>query len=104
MLSIPAGSLEYVQVAVTANVNNAAYNPTSDQVEFAFPATSDTPTTWYSGAWETTPAPATGAWTAQCLIGPGGTATLTAGTYAVWLRITDNPERPVRQVGLLQIT
>lgn len=104
MQSIPATSLEYVFVSVTATVNSAAYNPTVDSVQFAFPATGGQPATWYAGSWDSNPLPGTSTYTAKCLVGPGGTVQLTQGSYDVWVKITDNPEIPVRQVGLLGIT
>ncbi len=104
MQSIPAASLEYVLVSVTANVNGAPYNPTVDSVQFAFPPAGSAPTTWYAGSWDSNPVPGTSTYTAKCLVGPGGTTQLVAGSYAVYVKITDNPEIPVRQAGLLAIT
>lgn len=97
-------SLEYVRVPVSATVNGAAINPTADTVKMAFlsgastqPQVSD----WKSASWDSVSA--NGTYFAQCLVGPGGATTLSAGTYYVWIQITDNPEVPVRQVGVLQV-
>ena len=97
-------SLEYVRVPVTATANGNAVNPTGDTVKMAFlqgvstqPQVSD----WQTASWDTPTG--TGTYFAQCLVGPSGTITLTAGTWYVWIQITDNPEIPVRQVGVLQV-
>lgn len=104
MQSIDSLSREYVLAAVTATNAGAPYNPTADVVEFAFTAQGAKPTTWYTGSWDTTPIPGTSSYNARCLIGPGGTTTLTVGKWVVWLRITDSPEVPVRKTGLLTVT
>ncbi|WP_157875966.1 hypothetical protein [Peterkaempfera griseoplana] len=104
MQSIPAASREYVLVSVTATVEAAPYDPTGDLVEFSFPGPGADPVTWVPGSWDTHPVPGTSTFTARCLVGPGGDVTLAQGRYAVWVRITDNPEVPVRQAGLLAIT
>src|SRR5690348_7696566 len=105
MISISSLSTEYIQVEVTATVNGSSpYNPTGDQVQMAF-VTSGDPVSgdWHSGAWQTISSSAGPVYLAQCLVGSGGVA-LAAGTYNVWLKITDSPEIPVRQIGLLQVT
>ena len=106
MLTISAVSRQYVQAAVTGTVQGSPYNPTADPVKFAFIVGPDNPTSgqWVSGSWDGTTARPDGSYRAQCLIGPGGTTTLTAGTYTMWIQITDNPEIPVINVGLLTIT
>lgn len=105
--SLSAASLEYVQAFVTATVQGAPYNPTSDAVAFAFiaPGTSPVGAQWYSGSWDSTSANSgTNSYIAQCLVGPGGTVQLAAGSYQVWVQITDNPEVPVIPAYLLTIT
>lgn len=104
VLTISSLSTEYVQVPVAATAAGVAINPTTDVVQFAFMATGSPGTTdWKLGSWQTI-APNT--YLAQCLVGPGsGGVPLTAGTtYSIWIKVTDNPEVPVRQVGLLKIT
>ena len=88
---------EYLRFPVSAVVNGAVRNPTSDTVQFAFPATGVAPTVWFSGSWETTTA---GTYIARVLVGPAsGVVTLVAGTdYDVWVKITDSPEVPVRKL------
>ncbi|RCH70454.1 hypothetical protein DT019_02915 [Streptomyces sp. SDr-06] len=102
-----AASLQYVQASVIATVGGNPLNPTGDVVQFAFLTGSGTPTgpDWKAGSWDgTQPRPPGNAYLAQCLVGPGGTVTLTPGTYTIWIKIMDSPEIPVINVGLLTIT
>jgi hypothetical protein len=93
-------STEYVQVDVTAD--GGVYDPTAGPVAMAFvvsgnPGSGD----WNTGSWDV---PTTGGYVAQCLVGPGsGGVALAPGTYVIWLKVTDNPEVPVRAVGLLVV-
>lgn len=96
-------STELVQIKVAVTVNGAPYNPSSDVVAMAFMPSGTNPTTsdWKTGSWQTDPGPT---YWAQCLVGPAnGGVVLAVGSYVVWLKIVDNPEVPVRQVGILQI-
>lgn len=104
MLTYSSLSLEYVRVPVSAVAAGVAVNPTGDTVQLAFitPLTNPTSGDWKAGSWDTEAA--TGTYFAQCLIGPSGTITLAAGTYAVWVKVTDNPEIPVRMCGQILIT
>ena len=101
MASISSLATEYVRYQITATIGGAAYTPTADTAQFAF-VTSGNPVTWYAGSWETIG----GQYFARVLVGPGvgGVVTLTAGTWNVWCKITDNPEIPVRLVGTLTVT
>lgn len=96
-LEIPASSLEYVLVPETLTVNGLPVDPTSPAltVELAFTAVDVAPASgdWTVGSWEDVG----GVWNARCLVGPGGTVTLAAGTYDVWTRVTASPEKPVRK-------
>ena len=107
MITQSALSLQYVQAAVTATVSGSSYNPTSDPVQFAFMAgtAQPGPSDWKTGSWDGTALrPSGNSYTAQVLVGPGGTVTLPVGTYTMWVKITDSPEVPVIQVGILQVT
>ncbi len=92
-------SREYVSYAVSASEGGSAIDPTTLNVEMAFtvgePVTGD----WKDADWETS----SGVYLARCLVGPGGTITLSDGSYSVWIRITDSPEMPVMHVGYLVI-
>ena len=95
-------STEYLRYVITTTVGGVHYNPTSDHVQFAFPAQGQAPATWVDGSWETLTAPTE--YVARCLIGPSGAVTLTAGTWDVWIKITDSPEIPVRYADTINIT
>lgn len=96
-------STEYVYIGITGDVPSVG-------VEVAFLAAGVRPT---SPDWETAvliddsghalwneaiASGVTGDYFAACLIGAfgGGTVTLTAGDYQVWVRITDVTEQPVK--------
>lgn len=96
-------STVYVQVLVRPTVHGAPYNPSADAVALAFISGSGNPgpSDWHSGSWDPT-GPIQ--WVAQCLVGPGaGGVSLATGTYNVWIKVTDNPEIPVVEVGQLVI-
>lgn len=97
-------SLEYVQVPVSITVNCVPYDPTGDVVEFAFMpvGTDPAPADFKFGIWVACGVPLQ--FTAEILVGPGGTFVLPVGTYEIWIRIVDTPEIPVRSVGFLAIT
>jgi hypothetical protein len=97
---------ENLPYPVQAIVGGLPYNPTADPVAFAFmpqPANANPANTdWHTGTWATT---GTNTYLAQILVGPANSGVpLTAGTYNVWIKITDNPEVPVKQIDLLEIT
>ncbi len=97
-------STEYVIVPVNAVFDGVTANPTQDTVQFAFTMGYGVlPVTWIVGSWDVNPVQ--GIWyNAKCLVGSGaGGVPLVPGTYTVWIRITDNPETPVRQAGSLII-
>lgn len=99
-------STQQIQVQITVK-SPAGYDPTADVVQFAFtpetyPTTQPVDADWVAGSWQTYPGPT---YWAQALVGPanGGTA-LTLGSWQVWVKITDSPEKPVLQPALLTIT
>jgi hypothetical protein len=96
-----AASLEYVNVRVTAKLVKTAYNPTTKPVDMAFVSTSSSPADddWNTAEWETVD----GEYIAKCLVGPTGTRSLDPGTYAVYVRVTDDPEVPVIYAGVLEV-
>jgi hypothetical protein len=106
MLSIPATSREYVQVPVRALSAGLPVDLSADTVEMAFLTSSAAPTSgdWRAASWDVDSTGSPARYRAQCLVGPGGTAELAAGVYNVWVRVTDNPEVPVRRAGQLRIT
>jgi hypothetical protein len=86
-------STVYVKSRIVATVNGTTYNPTGDTVEVAFKAPGVDPAgpDWHAASWET----AGTAFYARLLVGPVGGLVLAAGTYKMWVRITDAPEVPV---------
>ena len=97
--TLSTASLEYVRVPVTASKSGVAYDPTADAVAMAFQATPAAPSLFYNGAWETTGT----AFYALCLVGPGGVVQLSPGTWYVWVKITDAPEIPVLDAGVILV-
>jgi hypothetical protein len=102
-------STEFIKVKVTATVNgNASYDPTGDVVSFAFVTREAEPQggDWVTGQWETetlvTPNGTVHIYRALGLIGPTAKV-LARGTYDVYVKIVDNPEIPVRFVGILEV-
>lgn len=105
-------STKFLQVQVEAILAGQPYNPTGDTVQFAFtaltvPVTNPGGGAWQSGQWETDnspdyPAPV---YWAGILVGPANSGiALTAGSWSVWTKITDDPEVPVEQPAILIIT
>jgi hypothetical protein len=99
-ITISSLSTVNVQVPVLATIGGVLYNPTADEVQMAFTQNGN-PVTWNAASW--TSGPGTGSYLAECLVGPSGTVDLATGTWSVWVKITDNPEIPVINAGLLVI-
>jgi hypothetical protein len=100
-------STQYVQVLVQVTSTNG-YNPTSDEVSFAFtnagafPAVQPGDDDWTAGSWATYPGPL---YYAQVLVGPENDGiALSQGRWQAWLQISGGyPEVPVLQPFVLQI-
>jgi hypothetical protein len=105
VLRIASTSLQYVKTQITAKVNGASVNPTSDAVSIAFVATGTLPgvSDWKTADWETDATVTPNLYYARCLIGPGGSVTLTAGLYHLFVKITDSPEVPVILAGFVKV-
>jgi hypothetical protein len=105
MITITQSSLStaYIQVLIATGT----YDPTYDNVQFAFmldsyPALIPSDDDWQTASWSIAPGPQ---YWAQCLVGPAnGGIPLTPGLYQVWVKIIDNPQVPVLQQVFLQIT
>lgn len=97
---IYATSLEEVPITVTPP---AGINPVSSTVQMAFlsvsPPTQPTSPQWNTAAWSPVAPP----YTALCLVGPGGTITLTPGLWYAWIKITLAPEAVIRFAGTLTV-
>lgn len=106
-VSISHLSLEDILIPVSVTKNGAAYNPTSDTVQFAYmPTPTGVPGSgnWVTGSWQTNSSNILYPYSAVCLTGPGGTVNPGIGTYIIYIEITDNPEVPVLIGGQLEIT
>lgn len=103
LAEISASSIEYVRVPVSATASGSAVDPTADTVQMAFLATSAAPVSgdWKTASWETDATTTPDTYYARCLV--GSAITLTAGTYTVWVKVTDSPETPVKRAGLLRV-
>jgi len=112
---VAALSLEMINVTWNSDLDGTSVDPTGQTtgqpalpVQFAFPQTSGNyaepaqPATWYTGSWLLG---GTGrGYVSQCLVGPGGVVTLTAGlAYDVFGKISGAPESPVKFAGTLQV-
>lgn len=102
-------STEYVRAYVRSTVGGVNADPTLDTVQMGFVAAPPSsspgaaPTTYFDAIWEPNGPDAQGRWIASCLIGPAGGATLAAGRWWAWLKISDDPETPVLPVGILVV-
>ena len=104
LTEIVTGSKEYIRVSVCATKSGVAYDPTSDAVNFAFTDAEDADhpgalSTWYAGDWETV----AGVHYAQLLVNNTNGWAPTHGDYAAFIKITDNPETPVKYVGIVKV-
>jgi len=79
-------------------------DPTSDTVQMAFVNGEPTSGDWKTATWEADSSTNPTTYYARCLVGPGGTVTLSDGDYQVWVKITDSPEVPVLKAGRLVVT
>jgi hypothetical protein len=105
MLSISSLSNEYVRVQIQATSAGSAVDPTADAVQLAFVLEGTTPVSgdWKAGTWEidATTTPTTDY--ARALVGSAGVITLAAGTYDVFVKVSDNPEVPVKKAGPMRV-
>lgn len=101
---IPSLSTEYVKVGPVRLVEDGVIaDPTTSTVEFSFQAGGVEPgvSDWTAGSWETA---TNGRFYARVLVGPDGDVNPSDGTWATWVRITRDPEKIARDVGVLVIT
>lgn len=99
-------SSEYVTVLVAAREAGADVNLASGAtVRLAFKAEGEDPEVadWNAGTWDTDTTYTPTRYYARILVGPDGEV-LTAGTYVVWVEITDSPETVVRPAGYLVVS
>jgi hypothetical protein len=105
-LVISKSALWYVKSKISATVSGAAVDPTGDTAKMALMAGSDSPTSsdLKSASWETDTTTSPTTYKARVLVGPSGVITPTAGTYMLWVQITDSPEIPLIPCGIVVVT
>lgn len=106
MLTVSRASTEFIRVPIAAQSSGVAANPTGDTVVMAFLAGAGPPESgdWKTASWDTDATTYPPTYAAQCLVGPaGGTVTLAAGVYSVWVKVTDSPEVPVKRAGQIKV-
>lgn len=102
MITMSALSTQYIQVPVDTTSDGFPYDPTADPVSMAFTVSGNpSDADWHTALWHDLPP--TG-YVVRCLVGPAnGGVVLPVGLYGMWVRITDSPEVPVENAGLLNI-
>lgn len=90
-VSIPRESVEYVRAVVTVDGVEVTAG-----VSMAVTAMSARPTSWTAAVVVDGHA--------ALLVGPGTGNVLAAGSYRVWAKVTDSPEVPVVDCGMVTIT
>jgi hypothetical protein len=106
VLVISALSLEYVHCSIAATSGGVDIDPTGDGVALAFvpQGTTPGPTDFHTGSWVQDPSTVPTTHFARALVGPiGGVVTLTPGLFDVYVKISDNPEAPVKKAGPLRV-
>lgn len=106
LLTLHTATKEYVFFPVKATDQaGTAIDISADAVHVAFTDPGTEPTAWQAAAWEAG-GPVDGFYRAYVLVGGAGSGAdveLADGIWQAWLRVTDNPERPVRPVGQVKI-
>lgn len=100
-LTMRADSTEYLTATVAAD-----HDLTGVVIEVAIPMSNTAPTTWYP-AQVLSVTPFGDKWIAtyRIFIGPaGGVTQLSQGSYDWTVRITDDPEVPIRKAGVVTVT
>lgn len=97
--------LQYRRVPVVARSAGVIVDPTGDTVVMAFTAPDVDPIVgdWKTASWEADATTTPTTYFARCLVGPNGTIALAAGTYDIYVKVTDSPEIPVMKAGNLQV-
>lgn len=92
--SIDRDSVEYLKVPITAPADVTLGTQTVEMAVLS-PETRPIEDDWNTAEWADST-------TARLLLGPGALP-LAAGTYKVWLRLTDTPEVPVLTAGTITV-
>ena len=96
-MRVSALNLSLIRAKVTVREAGALVNLTPDVVQLAFPVHDVAPVggDWKAAAWETDATANPTNYYARTNVGPGGTVTLVAGLYDVWVKLTHGTEVPV---------
>ncbi|MGH3536320.1 MAG: hypothetical protein ACRDQG_16635 [Pseudonocardiaceae bacterium] len=100
-MTIRADSTEYATATITAD-----HDITGDVINIALPVKGGDAVTWTT-ATVTGVTAGTGTWTAtyRILLGPaGGDIALDPGAYDWLVKVTDDPEQPVRKADTITVT
>lgn len=102
-LAIKASSTEPIKVQVDKVLAGTLQDLSAKTVEMAFMQSGTAPSSgdWKAATWDIWTQPTR--YFAMCRVGPAGTVTLAAGRYAVWVRVTDSPDLPVKEAGALVV-
>jgi len=100
-MKIPRETVEKLETVISSDID-----PTGSVVAFAFTQDNTRPTTWTAGAWTSTWSGGRATATTPTIGGAtsGATVELAAGTWLAWVRVTDSPEVPVRQCGVVRLS
>lgn len=102
VFKLPVTSTVFIPANITATSGGSSFNPTADEVDFAFISGPTDPQSgdWHTGSWVSGGPP----YIAQILVGPlNGGLVLAKGSYIIWCRVIATPQVPVFQVGQLTI-
>lgn len=101
-MEIRADSTEYATATITAS-----HDLSANTIEVALPETGQAPSVYLLAEVTGSVDQGNGKWvtTYRVLLGPGGAKTLTKGTTYDWVvKVTDDPEIPVRLAGTVTAT
>lgn len=87
-----------IRVTATDYAGNPV-DPSSDIVQIAFVGIGAEPVTgdWHTATWLSSEV-------VGILVGPAPALAVAEGDHSAWVKVTDDPERPAREVGVLRIT
>lgn len=99
-VTVPRATIEKFQTTITA-----PEDPTGNTVSFAFVASGTAPSSFTAGTWDGTYSDgrATAVTPTVGFTSSGATVELAAGTWVAYVKVTDDPEVPVRKCGYVII-
>lgn len=107
MLEISSTDLTYVTASVRRRAAGSYTDLSGDSVKCAFlpPSDVDGPATgdWKAAVWDVDATTSPPTYRAACLVGAGGTVTLAAGDWVMWVQVTHSPEVKSIKCGPLRV-